>query len=289
MKSLYVVLFIALHLLLIPEQAHASTAQDQDITLEDILTLEEPFADNDYNGNVDHSLPFEYRPGSTPILITAPHSVVHLREGEEKAAEIYTGALGFLLHEKTDVHYLYSTKRAEDANYAEGGLFKEAMTRIISQYDIQLVIDLHGAGRDHDFDIDLGTVYGKSLHSGRVEEFMNLFSRHGITDVRENDTFPAENPDTITHFSWAQLATPAVQVEINQKYRDPRDNIGAFLQVYNGLADIINSHSVAAALLSNQSGSIPFCGGHRVETALWKAAPKEGFLSPPPPICRRLL
>ena len=80
-----------------------------------IKKLETQFISNNYFGSSNDD--YEYKPGTIPILISAPHTVKQLRKNEYKSADIYTGALAKVLHEATGVHVIYKTSTNGDENY----------------------------------------------------------------------------------------------------------------------------------------------------------------------------
>ena len=65
-----------------------------DVPAERLSSLEERFSSHSYEGRGPELLIEE---GSIPILVSAPHAVTQTREGEDKRAEILTGALALWL------------------------------------------------------------------------------------------------------------------------------------------------------------------------------------------------
>lgn len=68
--------------------------------------LEEEFSQNNYYHSENS---FKFLPGTIPIILSAPHSVRHFREGKMKAHDFYTGAIVKNLHLLTSCHVVYST------------------------------------------------------------------------------------------------------------------------------------------------------------------------------------
>lgn len=213
---------------------------DKEAFREKVLAYEKAFTENSYEGEIEKESSFAYQKGSIPILISAPHSTKHLREGNVKSADIYTGATTLLLGELTDAHVLYTTKLADDANYIKDGEYKNQLRQIVEENDIQYVLDLHGASSSQPFDIDLGTVNGQSMTSSSVERMRSIFNENGISEVLENGFFAASTSGTITNYSFNQLGTDAVQIEINQNYRNPRYDIDSYYQMVKSLITIVN-------------------------------------------------
>ena len=158
--------------------AHAREAFEADVEAgrfrSDTFAYERLFSQNNNNGNRDDDGTYTFLEGKpeSRILITVPHPVTHIRNNEVKLAEPYTGSLGLSLHDYTDAHVLYITKETDDVNYYHDVPFKEEMRRIVESYDIDLVLDLHGAARSRPFDVDLGTSRGALMSTENTAALM---------------------------------------------------------------------------------------------------------------------
>ena len=197
--------------------------------------IEGQFSYNEYNGVKQSLLPFDVKLGTKPVLISAPHAVNHMRNNKVKKADLYTGTIASLVQLHTNCYCIYSNRISdEDPNYVDGGKYKEAVKKICEKNDIRLVIDLHGAAGSREFDIDLGTMHGKSIDETTVSIMKNMFVKNGIHDIRLNDTFPASHQGTITHFTKKTLNINAIQLEVNHRYRNPENTTeyAAFLQSF---------------------------------------------------------
>ncbi|WP_187254599.1 S-layer homology domain-containing protein [Alkalicoccus halolimnae] len=198
------------------------------------------FAQNNYHGATEEEEDFHLLEAEdSRILVTAPHTTVHLRENMPKVAEVYTGAIARMLHDYLDVNVMYTTRKSIDSNYYNTTAFKETMAEHIRANDINLVIDLHGAARYRDFDLDAGTDGGSLASPEKVNSLMSSLRAHGIYDVYENHTFTAGYSGTIAHFSRNELNTEAVQLEINRNYRDPRTNPEQFFNMFYGISEFL--------------------------------------------------
>lgn len=202
-----------------------------------IFGYEERFSQNSYEGDLDANEQVEFKEGSGDInvLISAPHTTSHMREGAVKSAEIYTGSLALLIHEITGAHIIFNTYEGEDANYVIGGKYKEKIGEIIEEYNIDLVLDLHGAARSRDFELDLGTDYGETVRNDWVQELKSSLSNNGIKKVRENDTFAASEEGSVIHHVWNQYHTEAMQLEIHKNFRNPREDVESYYSLLNSL------------------------------------------------------
>ncbi|WP_239431148.1 hypothetical protein [Sporosarcina sp. ACRSL] len=201
--------------------------------------IEGQFSYNEYNG-FEHSLvPYDVKLGTKPVLISAPHSVNHMRNNNVKKADLYTGAIASLVQLTTNCLCITSNRISEeDPNYTIDGRYKDAIKEICDQNDIRLVIDLHGAAISREFDIDLGTMHGTSIDETSVTFMKNRFNENKIKDIRLDDTFPASHPGTITHFTSQSLNIDAIQMEVNYRYRNP-NNTTEFSALLQSLIDIV--------------------------------------------------
>lgn len=185
--------------------------------------------------------PLKYFAGTVPVLISAPHAVRHVRQKKIKKSDEFTGSIAYLLNQVAGCHSLAVAKLyGGDPNVDESCIYKSYLKEICLQNKIKLVIDLHGAAREHDFDVDLGTNKGKSL-LGRdklLEQISEAFIQAGLNKVSYN-YFPAATPNNITNFVARELAIPAVQVEVNRKYRVPAQNPRGFCRLIAVLMELI--------------------------------------------------
>lgn len=203
--------------------------------------FENQFSYEHYNGIALSSMPFTIKQGTKNVLISAPHSVNQIRENTVKAADLYTGSIASIVQLYTNCFCIYSNRMMEeDPNYVMGGLYKSALRELCIHYPIKLVIDLHGASLNHDFDVDIGTLYGVSIDEEKIDVMTNIFSCHGIQNVRRNDTFSASHEGTVTSFMAKELYIDAVQMEINRCYRNPQQNIHAFTMLIQSLIEMID-------------------------------------------------
>jgi hypothetical protein len=62
-----------------------------------------------------------------------------------------------------NISYYSNSFSKEDPNYILGGEYKAALGTIVKEHQIKFVIDLHGASKDREFDMDLGTLHGTSI------------------------------------------------------------------------------------------------------------------------------
>jgi hypothetical protein len=174
-------------------------------------------------------LAFRYRPGTRPVLFSAPHGACHWRNNQWKHQDGFTAALAHVLAEHTGAHALYTVRRIRpDPNYEDDSDYKRTLAELLRHQSIRLVLDLHGARFDREFAIALGTIDGQSCpdYEARV---VQAFTEQEFGLNRQNSLDRlALNPlayrggarqRTITRFVWQQCRVNAVQVELNAHLR----------------------------------------------------------------------
>ncbi len=188
--------------------------------------------------------------GNNPILITCPHATVHIRKGKRKIMEIYTAAIGTILHSVLDCHCLYTNKVQDiDPNYYDECEFKERMEKVVSKNKIRFVMDLHGTGSKRKYDIYPGIGTDMEFLLGNKKVLENLYLRAKSNDISIGSlkVFPAVKQMTVTKFAAKKLDIPAMQIEVNQKLRIPNDkgDFERLIKFFNGfLKDVCkNFHS----------------------------------------------
>lgn len=180
---------------------------------------------------------FKYIEGSLSVLVSAPHCQPHLRKGSYKANEVGTEKLINEIHKRTNCHIIYLEKTSQDdPNYNEKSPYRDTIKKIIKEKNIRYVLDLHGASSKHPFDIDLGTMHGKTMPKNAVEYMKKTLQGYGFKKVFENHTFSATYPHTITHTSF-YLGVLSMQFEIHRKHRSPlsEDLVNALSEIVLGL------------------------------------------------------
>lgn len=192
---------------------------------EKIKQFEDKIRVNKYNGELRNGLPYEYIKGVGSVLVSAPHSVKHFREGKIKSADMVTGAFALYLQDATGCHVLYRVANdMKDPNYDtedEDGGYKRELVKIVNENDIKCVIDLHGAADSWEFDIDVGTCYSDTLngHNHLYDFIRKVAYDCGIKKVTHNSVFVAPK-QTVTNYVARTTGIPCMQLEVNNKFRD---------------------------------------------------------------------
>ncbi|AXF56707.1 hypothetical protein [Salicibibacter kimchii] len=216
---------------------------------EKVFEYEERFSQNDYAGDIHAESQTAFVEGSddSNVLVSAPHTTTHIRDGKIRDAEIYTGSIALLIQAFTGAHVIYNVYEGEDANHVFGGLYKEKIGDIIEEYDVDLVIDVHGAGENWNFDLEIGTVHGEAANDERVDLLQYILENNEMHNINRNEHFPASGEGTVTYQSWHHYRTEAMQLEIHRDYRDPRNDFESYFEMLKSLvhfvanADLINN------------------------------------------------
>ncbi|MFC3393885.1 N-formylglutamate amidohydrolase [Brenneria rubrifaciens] len=189
---------------------------------------------------------FNVLPGESRIIISAPHATQPSREGQYRFSDGGgTAALAIMLGKLTDSTVIYTTKASpSDPNYYDNNAYKEKLAALIHSKQPKLIIDIHGSHPFRPYDVDIGTLNGKSLlgKDERVSELINILKNEGISNF-SNNYFAASKNATVAKFG-SNLGVPSIQLEINSIWMMPSDgNIEAhkFAQMLQGLVLYVNS------------------------------------------------
>lgn len=157
--------------------------------------------------------------GTTPILLSAPHTVNFLKEdGNFKMREGYTKAIVKYLALKTGA-FLMIKENSDgiDPNKSEMEDYKRRLLEVVEQYQIQLVLDIHGAASHHDFAIEIGSLDGVSAKNRTIESLKLNLKDQGIISVAENHPFKGGGITKAVH---SNTKIEVLQLEINRDYRN---------------------------------------------------------------------
>ena len=160
-----------------------------------------------------------FEKGNIPILLSAPHTVNFLKaDGSFKMREGYTKAIVKYLAQKTGAFLLIKENPdGIDPNKPEMEDYKRHLLQIIEDYQIQLVLDIHGAASHHDFAIEIGSLDGVSAKPETIKALKTALQIQGIAPVAENNPFKGGGITKAVHNN---TKIEVLQLEINRNYRD---------------------------------------------------------------------
>lgn len=185
------------------------------------LQYEEEFRINSRYGKLKDGKSFFIKQGTGNVLISAPHSVRHMREGTEKKPDMFTGALAKYVSEVTNCHLIAKIAfDDDDPNYSKNSPYKKALAKYVKEHNIEYVIDLHGASNSHPFNVDVGTDddFNINFNNNIKRLILKSFKKERINKVKFNHTFKA-NTNQVSKYVNRQTGATAFQLEIASKYR----------------------------------------------------------------------
>ena len=158
--------------------------------------------------------------GSIPILFTAPHTMNQIRtDGSIKLSEPYTKTIALYLNKHYNVSCMIKIIDTKiDSNRDNNDEFKKELIRFIKKNHIKLVIDLHGADKNRDFDIEFGTLNNLTADTSTIKELEDNFNKNGIYNMEFNNPFKG---GAITQYIYRLKDVDVIQIEINGRYRNP--------------------------------------------------------------------
>lgn len=199
------------------------------------------FYKTDKRVNSNQEEPFWFVLGELPILVSAPHAVRHYRQKKIKISDQFTGSIVYLLNQLTGCHAIATTKLyGGDPNSDDPCIYKAKIAEICDRKKVKFVLDIHGAAREREFDVDFGTNSGKNILSKAkmLETLEHNFHGFGLSRI-SHDHFAATGLNTIANYVARELRIPAVQVEINKQYRVPAQNPQGFHRLLGALVGSI--------------------------------------------------
>lgn len=157
--------------------------------------------------------------GTVPIILTAAHTMKQRKkDGTIKLNEPFTKAIAKYVSNKTDCSYLIKQKATKiDSNCEEIDDFKLLLEKLINEYGIKLLIDIHGASSKRKFDVELGTLNNLSVRQSTIRNLRNSFFENGIYEIVLNEPFKGGG---ITKYIFGKTEIDVIQIEINGKYRN---------------------------------------------------------------------
>ena len=206
--------------------------------IDEILQLDKQFQENDWMWNIDiqsqNFSTFKILKNKSKIMISAPHSVKHIREWEILSQDLLTWWLALYLWKRLNLPVIYSTSyKVWDPNFDENknSEYKQALAEYIKENNIKFLIDLHGCWSFRDFSIELWTWWEWNFNLlGRLDilntiekslhDSLKSYIQHTGKPVTKNTIFSASRETTVSAFISKECKIPAIQIEINKELRD---------------------------------------------------------------------
>lgn len=164
---------------------------------------------------------YEIKKGKKSVIITSAHGINQKRRNNKfKLAEPYTRGIAKYVSKKTDCYYLIKNEdTGTDPNKINRDDFKIILDDLISKNKIKMMLDLHGAKKERDFDIEIGTLDGKMVRQETINKLVNCLEEAGINNIALDDPFKGgQISQTIRN----NMGIECIQLEINYNYRNIR-------------------------------------------------------------------
>ena len=225
--------------------------------VDEVLQLDKQFQENDWMWNIDiqsQNFTFKILKNKSKIMISAPHSVKHIRQWEILAQDSLTWWLALYLWKRLNLSVIYSTSyKVWDPNFDENekSEYKQTLAKYIKENDIRFLIDLHGCRSFRDFSIELGTWWEWNPNLlwrldilNSVEKSLNdslkSYIQHTGKPITKNTIFPASRDTTVSAFISRECKIPTIQIEINKELRD-MNNLKSLSLLVNSLENAVQN------------------------------------------------
>ena len=192
---------------------------------------------------------FQLIAGTIPILVSAPHSVTHFREGKQKIGEFMTAALAIRLHELTGCSYITKMhNNGTDPNFDTWHPYKDTIVHYVQTQHVQVVLDLHIMSSKREANIEIGTGKGKNLfgQTRLVQELLDAFKDQALQPIIVDELFTGGNPNTVSSTVARQCGIPVIQLEINWRLLDTSSPSQQIDRIVNALQQFIESNKKPA-------------------------------------------
>ena len=168
----------------------------------------------------DYNDTYDIKKGLVSIIITSVHGIEQKKRGGLKLAEPYTRGIARYVGRKSDCYYLIKNEdTGVDPNKHNSDEFKAILCDLINKNHIKVLIDLHGAKKERDFDVEIGTLNGKTVSEGTINKLVDCLKKNGIEKIALNDPFKGGD---ITKTVFDETGIECIQIEINYDYRTLR-------------------------------------------------------------------
>lgn len=166
---------------------------------------------------------FEVINGKEKIILSAPHSVKHIREKSVRPRETKTGTIVRVLSKKYNTYGIYKISKNcnNDANWDKKCEYKEYIKSKVKKEKIKALIDFHGMAAHREQDICIGINEGENIYGNYdiVNYMIDIFHKYGFKNVTVDKPFNARYEYCVSNFIAKECKIPTFQIEINLKYR----------------------------------------------------------------------
>ena len=188
-----------------------------------IKTLEEKFINPKTNADCELKI---Y--GNAPVLLSAPHSTNHKKEGNLKLGELYTGSIAEYLARAIGCAVITKTNCNESAYNDDPNAqdefctYKQKIVEFMKKNKIILFVDFHGLSKEKECIVDIGLNEGKNT-AGKNYPYclQRLIERRFPKSTATIDKYcKASLPNNLSRWMSEKYNVCSVQLEINGSYRE---------------------------------------------------------------------
>lgn len=201
---------------------------------------------NDYLKECNEYENIEYQnftivPGTSCIMLSAPHTYTHKRKGKLKPRDMGTLTITKMLKSLTNAHIMYTNKKINyDPNYDKNNLYQNSLSKYIKKNNIKYLIDIHGSKKSKNFDLEIGTNNFKNINNDKelLLEIKNIMHKHDMKYIRVDKIYKSSN-NTICNQINTKNKIITLQFEISKKYRQIKNTSQNYKKIINTLIDVI--------------------------------------------------
>ena len=131
----------------------------------------------------EHPEPYVIKSGTLPIIISAPHTYRHFREGRVKEAERGAGVIAMALGDMKGTHRIVKAREdGDDPNYSADSPYKKALAAYMTENGVRYLIDLHELAPSRPTDVNPLINGGKNIKGNEdlYGEIKNVFINGGF-------------------------------------------------------------------------------------------------------------
>lgn len=169
--------------------------------------------------------------GSINVMISSPHCVDNIRNGEKKSLEVKLKDIALELYKGTNCHAIYKTVvDNDDPNYSEESEYRNSLIDYINTNNINFLIDLHGM-KNNKLDLEIGTNHLININNSKIlyKYICNYFKSKNYK-YSIDTKFAASGKNTVSSTINRECKIPAIQIEISRAIRDDDNKLTKLIE-----------------------------------------------------------
>jgi len=181
--------------------------------------------------------------GTNNILLSAPHTFMHEKNGKNKSKDYLTYAWRRVISELSNSHVIYINKEIDyDPNSdIENNFYYEYIKKYVRENSIEYVIDLHSLSENNDSDFDIGVNNYKNVNNDTtlIKDIIKELNKYNLGNITVDKLFKS-GKNTICSRVHKDLGVKSIQFEIGQKNRNFHKNKTQVTNLINAILSAIN-------------------------------------------------